>query len=76
MKSIWTYENLQNFKTFRITRPEVICKEGVPRNFAKLKGKHLCHGLSFNKVVFPCEFCEIYKSIFSYNTPPVAASEL
>ena len=25
-------------------------KEGVPRNFAKFIGKHLCHGLFFNNV--------------------------
>ena len=24
--------------------------------------------------MFPCEFCEIFKNIFFYRTPPVAAS--
>ena len=30
--------------------PEVLCKKGVLRNFAKFIGKHLCQGLFFNKV--------------------------
>ena len=32
------------------SRPEVFCKKGVLRNFAKFTGKHLCQGLFFNKV--------------------------
>ena len=34
----------------RSSRPEVFCKKGVPRNFAKFRGKHLCQSLFFNKV--------------------------
>ena len=30
--------------------PEVFCKKGVLRNFAKFTGKHLCQSLFFNKV--------------------------
>ena len=30
--------------------PEVFCKKGILRNFAKLTGKHLCQSLFFNKV--------------------------
>ena len=30
--------------------PEVFCKKGVLRNFAKCTGKHLCQSLFFNKV--------------------------
>ena len=30
--------------------PEVFCKKGVPKNFGKLTGKHLCWDLFFNKV--------------------------
>ena len=30
--------------------PEVFCKKGFLRNFAKFKGKHLCQSLFFNKV--------------------------
>ena len=34
----------------RSSRPEVFCKKGVLRNFAKFTGKHLCQNLFFNKV--------------------------
>ena len=34
----------------RSSRPEVLCRKGVLRNFAKLTGKHLCRSLFFNKV--------------------------
>ena len=30
--------------------PEVFCKKGFLRNFAKFSGKHLCQSLFFNKV--------------------------
>ena len=36
--------------TFRSSRPEVFCKKGVLRNFAKFTGKHMCQSLFFNKV--------------------------
>ena len=78
------------FAYSRSSRPEVFCKNGVLRNFAKFTGKHLCQNLFFNKVaglrpatllkretlaqVFSFEFCEISKNTFSYRTPPVAAS--
>ena len=35
---------------FRNSRPEMFCKKGVLRNFAKFIGKHLCQSLFFNKV--------------------------
>ena len=58
----------------RNSRPEVFCKKGVLRNFAKFAGKHLYQRLFSNKVaslackfvkkeplaqVFSCQFCEI-----------------
>ena len=68
----------------------MFCKKGVLKNFAKFTGKHLCQSFFFNKVVslrpvtllkkvtlaqvFSCEFCEIFKNIFFYRTPLVAAS--
>ena len=54
-------------------------RKGVPRNFAKFIGKHLCHGLFLKKVaglgvtfikketlaqVFSCKFCKISKKTF------------
>ena len=49
--------------TIRSSRPEVFCKQGVLRNFAKFTGKHLCQSLFFNKVAlaFSSEFYEISK---------------
>ena len=31
--------------TYRGSCPEVLCKKGVLRNFAKFTGKHLCQSL-------------------------------
>ena len=59
------------------SRAEVFCKKGVPRNFTKFAGKHMCQNLFFNKAetcnfiknetlvqVFSCEFCEISKNTY------------
>ena len=32
------------------SRPEVFCKKGILKNFAKFTGKYLCQSLFFNKV--------------------------
>ena len=34
----------------RSSRPEVFCKKGVPKNFAKFTGKHLCRSLFLTKL--------------------------
>ena len=34
---------------FSGSRPDVLCKKGVLRNFAKFKEKYLCQSLFFNK---------------------------
>ena len=52
---------------FRSSRPEVLCRKGVFRNFA------IKETLA---QMFSCEFCEISKNTCFYRTPPVAASEL
>ena len=36
--------------TYQKQPPEVFCKKGILRNFAKFTGKHLCQSLFFNKV--------------------------
>ena len=68
-ESIFCSSSVSSFK-LRSSRPEVFCKKGVLRNFAKFTGKHLCQGLFLNKVagvhsfikketlaqVFSCEF--------------------
>ena len=43
-------EVLQQLATVRSSRPEVFCKKGVLKNFAKCTGKHLSQSLFFNKV--------------------------
>ena len=53
------------------SRPEVLCKKSVLRNFTKFPGKHLCQSLFLNKKetlaqVFSYEFCEISKNIFFF----------
>ena len=35
---------------YRSSRPEVFCKKGVLRNFAKFTGKRLCQSVFFDKV--------------------------
>ena len=64
-------------------------KKGVFRNFGKFTGKHFnkvsflikLQACNFCKKetlpqVFSYEFCKISENIFSYRTPPVAASGL
>ena len=83
---------LATFRTaiFRNSRPEVFCKIGALRNFAKLTGKHLCQRLFFNKVAglgsttllkkilwhrcFPANFAKFLRTPFFLRTPAVAAS--
>ena len=76
---------------FRGSQPEVFCKKGVLRNFAKFTGKYLCQSLFFTKAsgprsstllkketlaqVFSSEFRKHFKNTCSYRTPLLAASE-
>ena len=41
---------LDDFFFFRSSRPEMLCKKGVIRNFAKFTGKQPSQRLFFNKV--------------------------
>ena len=43
-------KNLRKPSFWRSFRPEVFCKKGVLRNFAKFTGKYLCQSLFVNKV--------------------------
>ena len=38
---------------YKSSCPEVLCKKGLLKHFAKFTGKHLCQGLIFNKVAGP-----------------------
>ena len=44
------YLELKSRFCYRNNRPEVFCKKGVLRNFAKFTGKHLRQSQFFNKV--------------------------
>ena len=65
--------------SFRSSHLELFYQKGVPRNFAKLTGKHLCQSLLSVKLqaqacnfikketlaqVFSCEFCESFQNTF------------
>ena len=72
------------------SRPEVFCKKGVLKNFAKFTGKDLCQSVFFNKVAgfrpaillkkrlwhwcFPVNFTKFLENTLFYRTPLVAAS--
>ena len=63
----------------RSSRPEVFCKKGVARNFAKFTGKRLCQRFFYNKVAglrpatllkknfwhrcFPVNFAKFFRTI-------------
>ena len=82
--------NVLQYIKIRSSRPEVFCKKGVLRNFAKFTGKHLCQSLFINKVVglrpatlikkdsgtgvFLLILGNFQKHRF-YRTPPLAAFE-
>ena len=69
---------------FRSSRPEVSCRKGVLRSFAKFTGKHQRQSLFLIKLqaikkenlalVFSCEFDEISNKTIFYRTPLVTAS--
>ena len=52
---------------FQKQSPELFCKRGVFKNFAKFTGVSSGTGVS-------CEFCDILKNTFVRRTPQVAAS--
>ena len=48
LKKLHIWKGLYSY--VRSSHPEVFCKEGVHRNFAKFTGKHLYQSLFFDKV--------------------------
>ena len=46
-----TYSLMELLLTCRSSRPEVFCKKGALRNFAKFTAKHLCQNLFFRTVL-------------------------
>ena len=67
-----TYSSFKRNETWKALiqkqPPEVFCKKGILRNFAKFTGKHMCQKKETLAQVFSCEFCKIYKNTFSKNT--------
>ena len=57
------------FNRYRSSRPEVFCKKGVLRNFAKFTGKHLRQSLFFNQVASACNFIKkrLWRRCFPVN---------
>ena len=51
VKTVFRHRKLKTYNTNntneRSSRPEVFCKKGILRNFAKFTGKHLCQSLFF-----------------------------
>ena len=78
------------YRIFRSSRPEVFCKKGVLKSFAKFTEKHLCKSLFLNKVAdqwpatlfkkelwnrcFPVDLAKFLRFFF-FRTPLMAASE-
>ena len=71
---MWT-----QFRHGRSSHRRCSIKIGVLKNFAKFKGKHLCHSLFFNKntlaQVFSCEFCKNFKNILLTEQLQTTASD-
>ena len=73
-----TYISCCCLLAYRSSHPEVFCKKGILRNFAKFTGKNLSQSLFFNKVaglrpatlfkketlaqLFSCEFCKFLQN--------------
>ena len=53
----------------RSSRPEVFCRKGVLRNFAKFIGKHLCQSFFFNQV--PGRPANLFRKILWHRCFPV-----
>ena len=65
------------FIQFRNSRPEVFCKKGVLKNFAKFTRKHFCRLLAvlLKKIlVFSCKFFGVFKNNFFVEHLQTAAS--
>ena len=80
------YNSVFKLRTGQKQPPNVFCKKGVLRNFAKFTGKNLCQNLFFNKNcnftkketlprVFSCEFYKISKNTFFTEHLRTTASE-
>ena len=60
--------------TCRSSRPEVICKKGIFKNFTNFLRPETLLKKETLKQAFSCEFCEFFKNTYFYRTPLVAGS--
>ena len=61
--SLLHYKIINTISSLKSSRPEVFCKKGVLRKFAKFLGKHLCQSLFFNKVAgLPVNFVKFLRT--------------
>ena len=59
------YTFINKIYFLRTSRPEVFCKKGGFRKFAKFLGKHLCQSPFFNKVAgLPVNFVKFLRTSF------------
>ena len=59
------YTFINKISFVRTSRPEVFCKKGGFRKFAKFLGKHLCQSPFFNKVAgLPVNFVKFLRTSF------------
>ena len=59
------YTFINKISFVRTSRPEVFCKKGGFRKFAKFLGEHLCQSPFFNNVAgFPVNFGEFLRTSF------------
>ena len=72
VRALLTCPQLEECHNLESSRPEVFCKIGVLRNFAKLTGKYLCQSLFLNKGLrhrcFPMNFAKFRRIPFLQNT--------
>ena len=57
------YKIINTISSLRSSRPEMFCKKGVLRKFAKFLGKRLCQSLFFDKVAgLPVNFVKFLRT--------------
>ena len=65
--TFWSYVFSTNMVTLEAGRPEVSFKNGVPGNFTKFTGKHLCQRTNWHRF-FSVNFVKFLRTHFLQNT--------
>ena len=63
-----------DFSLYRSSRPDVLLE--ILQYSQENTRPEVCNFIKIETMaqIFSCEFCEIFKNVFSYRTPPVAAA--